>query len=316
MAISAEAARLGEGAAHMPLEGDREGTPFGTFAARLFTKIAARRRAGSEDALSPAAVAPDDVATAILLSLCLHILLASPWWLTAPEPEPLSLRIALAPPAKSIAAPQPLGTQNGTERLKEQELPPLDEAGMAALRAGQGKRINACMRCTLTRGDFSGGLYRIANLRHADMREANLEEADFSASRLMGANLSRANLRGTRLQGALLTGADLRLADLTNARMLGVWIEGADFTGANLTGADMTEIDMADKARFREAVLHDADLRRSNLAGMDFYKADLSGADLRYGKGLTQAQLDYACGDTRTRLPEGLTIRPCANASK
>lgn len=316
MAISAEAASLGEGAAQMPHDTDRSERPLGAFFARLFAKIAARRRAGSEDALSPAALAPDDVATAILLSLCLHILLASPWWLSAPEPEPLAMRIALAPPAKSIAAPQPLGTQNGTERLTEQELPPLDEVGMAELRAGQGKRINACMRCTLTRGDFSGGLYRIANLRHADMREANLEEADFSASRLMGANLSRANLRGTRLQGALLTGADLRLADLTGARMLGVWIEGANFTGANLTGANMTEIDMADKARFREAVMHNVDLRRSNLAGMDFYKADLSGADLRFGKGLTQAQLDYACGDTRTRLPEGFTIRPCAPPSK
>ena len=40
-------------------------------------------------------------------------------------------------------------------------------------------------------------------------------------------------------------------------------------------------------------------------------EADLSGADLRDVTGLTQAQLDTACGNYETRLPTGLSIAYC-----
>ena len=39
--------------------------------------------------------------------------------------------------------------------------------------------------------------------------------------------------------------------------------------------------------------------------------AHLSGADLHDAKNLTQTQLELACGDADTKLPEGLTIKPC-----
>ena len=39
--------------------------------------------------------------------------------------------------------------------------------------------------------------------------------------------------------------------------------------------------------------------------------ADLSGADLRDVTGLTQAQLDTACGNYKTRLPTGLSVAYC-----
>ena len=38
---------------------------------------------------------------------------------------------------------------------------------------------------------------------------------------------------------------------------------------------------------------------------------NLAGADLSGATGLTQKQLDQACGDKETKLPEGLTIKPC-----
>jgi hypothetical protein len=34
---------------------------------------------------------------------------------------------------------------------------------------------------------------------------------------------------------------------------------------------------------------------------------------LSTASGLTQDQLDDACGDEATKLPSGLTIRPCGN---
>ncbi|MGK2740585.1 pentapeptide repeat-containing protein [Tepidicaulis sp. LMO-SS28] len=262
--------------------------------------------------LSPSALSSEELTTAVLFAVCLHVLFSAPWWLDiTPEPQERVFRVRLAPPAKVIAPRHPLGTRNRTERLEGEVLPPIDQAAMDELRANQGNRINACTRCTLTGGDFSGGMYRVSNLKGADMRAANLSDADFSAARLIGANLAQADLRRTRLQGALLQRADFRLADLTNANMMGVWIDGADFTGANLTGAKMTEIDIAENVRFRDAILHDVRLNRSNVGGMDFYRADLSGADLRSTNGLTQVQLDYACGDRHTQLPKGFTIPEC-----
>ena len=40
-------------------------------------------------------------------------------------------------------------------------------------------------------------------------------------------------------------------------------------------------------------------------------KTDLSGANLKDAKGLRQDQLDRACGDEDTILPEGLSVTAC-----
>ena len=51
-----------------------------------------------------------------------------------------------------------------------------------------------------------------------------------------------------------------------------------------------------------------ADLIGANLSG-----TDLSGANLLGARGLTQTQLDEACGDANTKLPEGFTpLKPCS----
>ena len=52
------------------------------------------------------------------------------------------------------------------------------------------------------------------------------------------------------------------------------------------------------------------------MGEVDLYQADLAGADLSRAylasaQGLTQFQLNDACGDEKTRLPEWLTLRPC-----
>jgi uncharacterized protein YjbI with pentapeptide repeats len=52
----------------------------------------------------------------------------------------------------------------------------------------------------------------------------------------------------------------------------------------------------------RDVILLDAILRDANL----------SGADLSDAKNLTQTQLDKACGKAETKLPEGLTLKPCS----
>ncbi|GIT81545.1 hypothetical protein LLS1_32140 [Leifsonia sp. LS1] len=80
---------------------------------------------------------------------------------------------------------------------------------------------------------------------------------------------------------------------------------GADLLGADLRGADLRATEL------RGALLIAADLRGTDLAfaellGADLRDARLDGADLRDALYLTQAQVNAASGDARTRLPAGL----------
>jgi uncharacterized protein YjbI with pentapeptide repeats len=74
-------------------------------------------------------------------------------------------------------------------------------------------------------------------------------------------------------------------------------------------------------ANFTNASFRDTELSGANLAGAKMDGADLTGAktsitsflgtDLRHVKGLTQAQLDVACGDDKTQLPPGMRVHTC-----
>jgi uncharacterized protein YjbI with pentapeptide repeats len=107
----------------------------------------------------------------------------------------------------------------------------------------------------------------------------------------------------------------LKGADLTNQCVKGGNLSGADFDDARLVLACMSN------ANFRSASFRHADLSGANLANSRLDDADLSGAnlsitsikgtDLTRAKGLTQAQLDQACGDGATRVPAGMIVRRC-----
>lgn len=104
-------------------------------------------------------------------------------------------------------------------------------------------------------------------------------------------------------------------ADLTNQCVKGGNLNGADFDRARLVLACMSKANFVN-ATFRGADLSGANLANSNLDGADFSGAvlnitSLKGANLARAKGLTQAQLDAACGDAQTRLPPGLRVRAC-----
>jgi uncharacterized protein YjbI with pentapeptide repeats len=83
---------------------------------------------------------------------------------------------------------------------------------------------------------------------------------------------------GQELAGAQLAGVGLSRAHLLGANLAGAMLNWANLSGAGFLGA--------------------------NLAG-----AELSRADLSETLGLSQRQLDAACGDGSTQLPEGLQRR-------
>lgn len=125
-----------------------------------------------------------------------------------------------------------------------------------------------------------------------------------------GCNLFQGSFGGLEARGLNLSGARLRQADLsltvmnrtrfTNADLRDVNAYGAVFSSSNFAGANLTN------ASFVGAYLQGSNFSRATLNGANF-----SGAQLTRTTGLTQSQLNRACGDSSTELPSGLRIPAC-----
>ena len=77
---------------------------------------------------------------------------------------------------------------------------------------------------------------------------------------------------------------------------------GADLMGRHLAGVDLRRASLRG-AYLIGTNLAGADLRLADLAGADLRGAQLAGADLSSSLFVTQAQLDAARGDAKTKLP-------------
>jgi hypothetical protein len=141
-------------------------------------------------------------------------------------------------------------------------------------------------------------------LARARIPQAILDNAD-----LIGANLNETNLNHGRLSGINLSGASLVNATLNAAELFGANLSGANLNGANLNNAQLISVDLSNATLFN-AVLSNTNLNGADLGGAKLNGANLDNADLSDGLNLKQDQLNEACG-TMTRLPSGLTIKPC-----
>jgi uncharacterized protein YjbI with pentapeptide repeats len=108
----------------------------------------------------------------------------------------------------------------------------------------------------------------------------------------------------------------LQGADLKNTCVKAKDLRHANFDGANATLMCMSFADFRG-ASFRGTVLDGANLASAKLDGADMTGASTHitsflGTDLTRVKGLTQAQLDAACGDAKTKAPAGLKVHTCS----
>jgi uncharacterized protein YjbI with pentapeptide repeats len=114
------------------------------------------------------------------------------------------------------------------------------------------------------------------------------------------------NCRGCDLAGADLSHQCVKNGDLTGAKFDGVkahymCMSFANFTNVSFRNADLTGANLA------HAILTDAD-----MTGATLDIVSLKGTDLSSVRGLTQAQVDRACGDSETKLPSGLVAKSCS----
>jgi uncharacterized protein YjbI with pentapeptide repeats len=172
--------------------------------------------------------------------------------------------------------------------------------------------------------DFRKAYLERANLSGAQLWNANLSDANLGSANLSRAMLGGANLSRARLDQAILNGAQLSDANLSGANLYEANLNGAELSFANLGGATLSHarLDQAflnfaqpsyanlSSADLYQANLNNAELSYANLSGARLYQANLSGADLSRALNLTQTQLDEGCGNSNTKLPEGLTLKP------
>lgn len=126
-----------------------------------------------------------------------------------------------------------------------------------------------------------------------------------------GCNLFQAELSYRDAKKINLSGARLRQSNLALATYDDANLSGANLSVSNLFGARFNRANFS-RANLQNAIAVGTYFGSSDLAGADLSGANFSGADLSLAKGLTQAQLNRACGDANTKLPKGRTIPKCA----
>ena len=157
--------------------------------------------------------------------------------------------------------------------------------------------VNSCF----IQGVFLGVVFgletptALANCRDQPKPGVDLSMSDMADANLTGAVLVQANLAVARQRGANLEGADLTKAELGRAV----------FKGANLDGVSLRH------AYIARANFSGVNLAGVNLGGAYMLRTRFEGADLSQAEGLIQKQIEIACGDDKTKLPDGLQ-RPAA----
>lgn len=123
----------------------------------------------------------------------------------------------------------------------------------------------------------------------------NLFQADLSNRTLKARNYAGARLRQADLSLSVFNHGDFAGADLRDVNGYGALFAGTNFAGANMTNST-----------FVGAFLEGANFRGATLTGVNF-----SGAEMERAVGLTQGQLNGACGDASTKLAPGLRLPIC-----
>lgn len=142
-----------------------------------------------------------------------------------------------------------------------------------AQNAGQIARVRAGASCPGC--NLFQGDFSGMETRGQNLSGARIRQADFSLATMNRTRFANADLRDVEAYGGVFSGSSFNGANLSNSSWVGAYLEGSSFAGASLSGANF------------------------------------SGAQLARATGLTQRQLNTACGDASTTLPGRLTIPAC-----
>ena len=122
---------------------------------------------------------------------------------------------------------------------------------------------------------------------------------------LFQVDLSYQDLPGLDLSGARLRQANLSLSTFDKTKFSGANMSIVNGFGLRAQNSDFSNVD------FESATLVGGWFSGSNFAGAKLNNTNISGSDFESAKGLTQLQLNTACGDAETKLPKDLKVLAC-----
>ena len=198
----------------------------------------------------------------------------------------------------------------------------------------------SCSQCDLSNKRMNGVKLKDANFSGSIFNNSNLSGGNLDGSNLTGSHFRKALLYSVEGKNVNLNGADLQDATLTEAKLAESVFIGTNFRRADLTRGEFQDGDFRNTSfqratatdvnfqngNFAEAKLDHINLNKATLDGGNFkgvtfgnailldatmMASDLSDADLSMTQGLKQDQLNTACGNTNTRLPDGLYVPYC-----
>lgn len=185
--------------------------------------------------------------------------------------------------------------------------------------------IKRLLAAKVTLPSLRGIQMRDAVLREFDLSNTELAEADLRGSFLLDASLRNTDLSGANLEKAYLEKVDMSQADLSHtyaalcdcrganfarATLVCANLEASLFIQANLENADLEGANLS-RVNFQDAVLSNTNFHGSRCHGANFLGARVDGcdfrnADLREANCLTLEQMQTACIDHQTQLPDYL----------
>lgn len=155
--------------------------------------------------------------------------------------------------------------------------------------------------------DFSGSVFKNANLEKTSLAQSILVGVSFELANLTGVQFDDAQIENTSFYRAILRNAsffDAKIAssvfsssDLTAMTLSYAQIKNSSLNTVNLSGAQLSEIQLINcevkNSRFIGADLTKANLSGSNFSNSDFENAQMSQVNLQ-GTNLTSANLKSA----------------------
>jgi len=182
----------------------------------------------------------------------------------------------------------------------------------------------SCSQCDLSNKRMNGAKLKDSNFSGSSFNNSNLSGGRIDGSDLTGAHFRKALLY--RIQGdkvmmessvfedalrrADLSRGNFQRNDFTQSNMTSVKAPSVDFTGSNFHKARLDHMNL-NQAKLNDAILTGTSFGYANLEEASLIGANLSDANMTNVQGLKQAQLDMACGNMNTELPDGLSVPYC-----
>lgn len=170
--------------------------------------------------------------------------------------------------------------------------------------------------------NFSGSNFTRADLSASDLRNSNFQKAIFFKTNLARASLAGSDSESANFEGVVASRTDFRNGNYKNANFLKAEIGRSNFSNSTLENADMSKADFSRVNFFNSNLkgvnLNFSNISRANLTGVDIdenfslegaymFLTRIEGLDLSASKTLKQWQIDMACGNEKTILPEGIS---------